>query len=200
MRRRRHHHDGGFHEIFPALVLIRFVILALTLVFMVPITQNKQSNDNRDRGNIRVEMTWEMGTDIDMDLWVQGPNDNPVGFSNQNGQIFNLVRDDIGGTHAKSLHYEVAYGREAPAGEYVVNVAMYANRVQKYPVKVEVVITRMYDSPTGVTNKSIIATKELVFTVEGEEQTVLRFTLNEAGEVVTSKTNTIYKPLFRAPR
>jgi hypothetical protein len=47
-----------------------------------------------------------------VDLWVQAPGDVPVGYSNESGVIFNLVRDDLGkGSDPNSMNYEIAYGR-----------------------------------------------------------------------------------------
>ena len=33
--------------------------------------------------------------DVDIDLWVKAPDDIPVGYSNQGGLFFNLLRDDL---------------------------------------------------------------------------------------------------------
>src|ERR1700732_945496 len=63
-------------------------------------------------GNVIVELRWAPEIDADVDLWVQGPGDVPVGYSNKGGAIFNLVRDDLGhSADPNSMNYEVAYGR-----------------------------------------------------------------------------------------
>ena len=110
-------------EILLSLVLIRFVILALVLIFVMPKQEVKKLVENRDRGLIRIEIIWEQGKDVDVDLWVQAPGDSPVGWSNKNGKIFDLVRDDLGALNNPSgIHYEIAYARNVPSGEHVVNV------------------------------------------------------------------------------
>src|SRR5260221_849484 len=43
-------------------------------------------------GNVIVELRWDRSIDADVDLWVQGPGDVPVGYTNKGGSLFNLLR------------------------------------------------------------------------------------------------------------
>jgi hypothetical protein len=55
--------------------------------------------------------------DADVDLWVEAPGDRPVGYSNKSGQIFSLLRDDLGKSQdITDFNYEIAYSRGMPAG------------------------------------------------------------------------------------
>jgi hypothetical protein len=86
---------------------------------------------------------------------VQAPGDRPVGYSNKSGQIFNLLRDDLGKAHdITDYNYEVAYTR---GGEYVVNLHMYRGRSVSYPVAVKIVASVKGD-PTGAAKQLVAAT------------------------------------------
>lgn len=66
------------------------------------------------------------------------PGDIPVGYANKSGTILNLlVRDDLGKSgDPNSMNYEVSYGCDSLAGEYVVNAMLYCSHDHKYPVSV----------------------------------------------------------------
>src|SRR5713226_1834152 len=59
----------------------------------------EESSGAKQPGNVIIELRWDRTIDADVDLWVQGPGDVPVGYSNKGGAIFNLVRDDLGLRH-----------------------------------------------------------------------------------------------------
>jgi hypothetical protein len=59
--------------------------------------------------------------------------------SNQGGQTFNLLRDDLGGEgDASKENYEITYSRSIPQGEYIVNVHMYRWRKWKFPASTRI--------------------------------------------------------------
>ena len=109
------------------LALLGFVtIVILLLPHINPPTVAEATTD--PPGNVLVEVRWPDEFDSDVDLWVQAPGDLPVGYSNTGGDVFNLLRDDLG--HSKdvtNVNYEVAYSRGTPAGEYTVNLHLYRN-------------------------------------------------------------------------
>ena len=79
----------------------------------------------------------------------------PVGYSNKSGQIFNLLRDDLGRAQDMTdYNYEVAYTRGTPGGEYVVNVHMYRGRSVSYPVAVKIVASVKRDPPARPSSSS----------------------------------------------
>jgi hypothetical protein len=128
-----------------------------------------------------------------VDLWVQAPGDRPVGYSNKSGQIFNLLRDDLGKAHdITDYNYEVAYTRGTPGGEYVVNLHMYRGRSVSYPVAVKIVASVKGD-PTGAAKQLVAATVQL--RKEGQELTALRFRLDRNGGLVAGSVNSLFKPL-----
>lgn len=178
--------DGTVFRDLVMLTLLGFVtMVVLMLPHLAPPTQGE------DRiaapGNLIVEARWPDAVDVDIDLWVKAPGDRPVGFSRSNGLVFDLLRDDIGferdGTH---LNYEFAFSRGAPPGEYIVNIHMYSNRVlaPEVPVKVHVALSTDADSkPLAIVDKA------LTLRHSGHELTVVRFTLDEAGRLISGSVN-----------
>jgi hypothetical protein len=201
MRRWRPIEDHGQNlEILASLMMIRFVILALVLVFLAPREEVKTS-DSRDRGNIRIEVVWENNKDVDVDLWVQSPGDVPVGWNNKNGKVFDLVRDDLGNVNNPSgIHYEVVYGRGMPPGEYVVNLHLYANREPNYPIVPVKAIVSFGKDDSGKGGKQDVYSREVFLTEVGQEITVVRFTIKANSELDSDSITTVYKPLYKARR
>mgnify|MGYP000020591829 FL=1 len=144
-------------------------------------------------GNVVVELRWPDPIDADVDLWVQGPGDVPVGYSNKGGRLFNLLRDDLGHRgDVSGLNYEVAYSRGIVSGEYVVNVHLYRNNGQSLPIPVTVVAS-VKPSVRESARQLLARTVELGR--EGEERTVFRFRLDERGGLVAGSVHDLEVPL-----
>src|SRR5258707_9815802 len=116
-------------------------------------------------GNVIVELRWDPSVDADVDLWVQGPGDVPVGYSKKSGAIFNLVRDDLGHSgDPNSMNYEVSYGRGRWPGEYVVKAMLYRSRDQKYPVDARIVVS--HQNHQGEGSQVLQSNVEITFCVQ----------------------------------
>jgi hypothetical protein len=178
------------------LALAGFVaIVILVLPFINP--EAKQSEDgDRAPGNVVIEIQWPDGLDADVDLWVQAPNDNPVGYSNKGGDFFNLLRDDLGKiSDVTDLNYEIAYSRGIPAGEYAVNIHMYRGGSATYPVPVKV-IASVKSSPEESTRQLLTTT--VMLHKENEEITAFRFKLDAEANLVRGSVHSLQKPLRTA--
>lgn len=178
--------DGTVFRDLVMLTLLGFVtMVVLMLPHLAPPTQGEETIASP--GNLIVEARWPDDVDVDVDLWVKAPNDRPVGFSNSSGVVFDLLRDDLGFERDDTgLNYEFAFSRGAPAGEYVVNIHLYSNRVlaATVPVDVRVRLSREADTkPRSVTSK------RLILNHAGHEVTVVRFTLDESGRLVSGSVN-----------
>jgi len=144
-------------------------------------------------GNVIVELRWPDEIDADVDLWVEAPGDVPVGYSNKGGATFNLLRDDLGKrADATGLNYEVSYSRGIPAGEYTVNVHLYRNASNVFPIEVTVVAS-VKRSPKESARQLLASKVELVR--EGEEVTVYRFRLSEDGSLVPGSVHSLQRNL-----
>jgi hypothetical protein len=176
------------------LMLGGFVLMAvLMMTVMNPPAASSQNEGVPAPGNVIVEAQWGDRVDADVDLWVQAPGDRPVGYSNKSGQIFNLLRDDLGKSHdITDYNYEVAYTRGTPGGEYVINLHMYRGRQVSFPLAVKIVAS-VKDDATGSAKQLVSTMVEL--RKEGQELTALRFRLDAAGRLVAGSVNSLFKPL-----
>ena len=176
------------------LALIGFV--AMVIVILPHISESKQRDDeHRSPGNIVVEIHWPDELPVDVDLWVQGPSDVPVGFFNQNSELFNLLRDDLGTDgDATELNYEVSYSRGIKAGEYIVNVHMYGPvpRGVAVPVTVVVNVKQRFDSLHPIVKT------ELELTRKNQEETATRFRLTAQGALVHGSVDRVRRKLVTA--
>lgn len=171
------------------LYLIAFMYLML-LVVVIP-ALNPPANANPDAtkpaGNIAVTIAWPQG-DTDIDLWVTGPGQNvATGYSNKNGLVFNLLRDDLGTTgDTTPLNFESAFSRGAPDGEYIVNVHAYS-ATSEVTVNVDISL----DGLTLVSENMTLRPKQ--------ERTVVRFSLRD-GHIVPGSLNRVFVELRSAKK
>ena len=155
----------------------------------------EESKGAQPPGNVIVELRWAPEIDADVDLWVQGPGDVPVGYSNKGGAIFNLVRDALGrGGDPNSLNYEVAYGRGRWPGEYVVNAHLYRSADSKFPIPITATVS--VQGADGQVHEIVRSATELSF--QGQEVTVFRFRLDEQSEMAAGSLNRLHKDLRAA--
>lgn len=179
------------------LCLCGFVVcLVLILPHIRPASAARTADSSSTPGNVMIEASWPPETDADVDLWVQGPGDIPVGYSNKSGGLFNLLRDDLGQyADATDLNYEVAYSRGVAGGEYTVNAHLYRDNAAVFPVPVTVVVSTKR-STGGSSRQLLKATVELAR--EGQELTVFRFRLDARGELEPGSVHALQKNLRSA--
>ena len=162
------------------------IMLALViLMFHINPPKSEEADNQRARGNVRVEVQWPNEMNVDVDTWVQAPGDVPVGYSNLNGRVFNLVRDDLG-THADltGMNYEVAFSRGIPAGEWTINIHWYSNSHGAIEVPVKVLITmKKVDDGSSKEAPISIMSKSVRLVSVGQELTVIRFMVDENQDV-----------------
>lgn len=177
------------------LALIGFV--AMVIMLLPHISKPKEESKEHDPpGNVVVEIHWPNELPVDVDLWVQGPDDVPVGFWNQGSQFFNLLRDDLGlEGDASARNYEVSYSRGIRAGEYIVNVHMYGQVPAGVviPVRIIVSVKTTYDSLRQILATSIDLHRR------NQEETAFKFRLTKEGDLVTGSVSTLRHRLITAP-
>lgn len=177
---------------FTMLLTMAFFVM---VVWMLPHLNPPADEDVAEPpppGNVIVFITWPEGTDDDVDLWVTGPGQMvAVGYSNKGGELWNLLRDDLGSeTDATDLNFENAFTRGIIAGTYVFNIHCY--RCPTAPVPVTMKIT-MKENPDA--NPRVLAVAKYILTLTGEEITMLRFDLTSEGTIVPGTTNHWYQRL-----
>jgi hypothetical protein len=179
------------------LALAGFVMLVLLLLPHLNPRATPQDPTPRP-GNVMVELRWPDELNVDVDLWVQAPGDVPVGSSNQGSAIFNLLRDDLGHINdATDLNYEFSYSRGVPAGEYTVNLHLYRNLANVYPIPAVVAVS-VKNSP-NLPAQQILSTK-VNLSHEDEELTAFRFKLDEEGRLLSGSVHNLPRPLRASTR
>ena len=181
-----------------ALLMLGGFILTTVLMMSVvnPPAKSADSEGDKAPGNVVIEAQWPDKLDADVDLWVEAPGDRPVGYSNKSGQIFSLLRDDLGKPlDVTNLNYEVAYTRGTPAGDYVINLHLYRALADFLPIDVQVVAS-VRATAQGET-VPLVSTHAPLYKV-GQELTAIRFRLDSKGQLVPGSVNSIYKPLRSA--
>jgi hypothetical protein len=107
--------------------------------------------------------------------------------------VFNLLRDDLGKrADVTGLNYETSYSRGIPPGEYTVNLHLYRNPSQTFPVQVTVVTSVKRDTQERA--EQLLASRVLLVR-DGEETTVYRFRLSKRGELVAGSVHSLFKEL-----
>jgi hypothetical protein len=186
--------DGG--TVFRDVIMLALAGFVATVILLLPhINPPGEAVDETTQppGNVIVELRWPDEIDADVDLWVEAPGDIPVGYSNKGGTMFNLLRDDLGKrADATGLNYEVSYSRGIVAGEYTINVHLYRNAANVFPVPVTVV-TSVKKSPKESARQLLASKVELVR--EGQELTIYRFRLSEDGSLIPGSVHSLQRHL-----
>ncbi|MEW8627041.1 MAG: hypothetical protein AB2551_14905 [Candidatus Thiodiazotropha sp.] len=129
-------------------LLILLALLMLTLVvLLIPLIKVQQENTQTEiekaAGDIIAEITWASDSPADIDLWANAPDNNEnVGYASPYGEIFNLVRDDLGrDVDFSGLNYEFIFSRGIPDGRYRFSIVYYSdNDTGNTPVDVKISI------------------------------------------------------------
>lgn len=173
--------------------LVGFVFLfVLAFILINPVA--KKSNVEVIAEFI-ITTSWPDGSADDIDTWVKDPAGNVVGFKQKDRGLMNLDRDDLGRSNdtIKTLNGDEIYIRQniehvtirgIIPGEYIVNVHLYrraartdvgkSDYYELIPVRVNVEKLNPY---------GVVYIKEVKLAFKGEEKTVLRFTVNEDGNI-----------------
>ena len=183
--------------------MLSFLILACTAMTLLQPIQKKEEvkkDEAKSAGDMMVEIHWPDKVDIDIDIWAKSPDDErPVGYSNRAGKTLNLLRDDLGKANdSTDRNYEMLYARGLPAGEYIINLHYFFNRVgpQMSEVPVDVVIsTKAGGVDKDTSGMKQIITRKAILRAMGEEITVVRFVLREDGSLDETSVNDFYQEL-----
>lgn len=182
---------------FRDLLMILLLGFVFMIVAMLPhLNPPARDSESEPPGNVIANITWPAG-DTDVDLWVTGPGEvRPVGYSNTNGLLWNLLRDDLGTSpDATPLNYENAFTRGITPGEYTINVHCYRCPKLPVPVDVEVSLKKTANNGGPKTPIRILVTTRIDLKQNGQERTAIRFKLTKDGEIVNGSMNRVFKAL-----
>ena len=180
----------GFEWSYRDLLFTLMTAFMAMSVMALIITTKAQETKSINQGNILIELYWDINVVADVDLWIQAPNETPVGYSRKSGKTFNLLRDDLGkGKDTESRNQEIVVGRGLKEGEYIVNAHQFAS-IDGLSIECKIIVRLNRDDFSN-----IIATENVTLTYNGDEKTVLRFSLDENGNVIPDSFNKVYKNL-----
>jgi hypothetical protein len=188
--------DDAWGTVFRDVVLLALVGFVAMVILLLPhVTEaRKKAEQSPVPGNVIVEAHWPSNMPVDVDLWVMAPNEYPVGFWNQGGPTFNLLRDDLGAEgDATAENYEITYSRGIRAGEYIVNVHMYGplKAGTTVPVRIVVGVKKKFDTELRQILKTVVRLER-----RHQEETAFRFRLTAEGDLVTGSVNTLRRSLI----
>ncbi len=181
--------DVVFRDVI-LLALTGFISMVILLIpFVNPPTEEESSST--PPGNVIIELFWDDKRDVDIDLWVQAPDDIPVGYSNKGGLFFNLLRDDLGIYKDNSpVNYEVSYSRGISDGVYIANVHLYReDKAPFQPIIAELLVSVV--DPDSNKRKQILRTSKKLEEI-GKEITVFQFELDKKGKLNKNSINNKY--------
>lgn len=190
-----HFDDSGSDTVFRDVILLALAGFVAVVLLLLPHINPPEDpgEESFAPGNLIIEMRWPDHQDADVDLWVEGPDGQSVGYSNKGGPVFNLLRDDLGRKDDfTELNYEVSYSRGTPAGAYTINVHLYSNSSREYPIPVKVAVSLKPKTEDPVRR---LLSKELELSRLGEELTVFRFELGENGRLVPGSVHDLPRAL-----
>lgn len=209
VRFRRQGIGAAFIDVIFNLLLGVTLMFFLALILMKPITEDKKIDL---KAEFIITMDWPNTVNSDIDLWTLDPWNNAVGYAVKESGAATLERDDLGvgtdtffndetgKTVAIDENHEVITVRAIVEGEWTVNVFYYQSKNMPNPNgagrgdderRVPEISKTLLNIPTEVTvtlikvnPKYVVVMKKVVLlTYQGEEQTVIRFYVDEDGEI-----------------
>jgi hypothetical protein len=169
--------------LFAALFMLSFILIK---------PQPETSKKNVEvKAEFIVTVTWPEESADDVDSYLEDPYGNLVYYQNKEVGLMHLDRDDLGkkndkvkGPNGEEITFthnrEILTVRGIVPGEYVMNVHMYRkNSASETPVTIQVDKLNPY---------STVVSKKVVLLHGGEEKTVVRFTVNKDGKIISTST------------
>ncbi len=169
-------------------ILIGFAFLFIIAFILInPITEEASVEA---KAEFMVIMEWEDKSHYDVDLWMQDAMGTIVGFPNKEAGWLHLDRDDLGRSNdtivlangerrTLYLNREIMTVRGNSSGEHIVNVHLYSTKNRNDgPIDVNVQVLKI--NPYSEVHNDVITLKN-----NRDERTVIRFVVDEKGEVVS---------------
>jgi len=169
------------------------VTLILTAVIVIVLTQvNPKAKPSEDStkppGDIMVCISWQGANDVD--LWGIAPGQKiATGYANKNGEVLDLVRDDLGKDALSRPRMECQFARGLPDGRWAFNVHGYSITDREVLVHAEIRLG-------GEFGFSLLLDRDLTIK-QAQERTIAQFRLQD-GKFVPGSMNEVYIPLRSA--
>ena len=186
--------DARFKSSLGFIDLLFNILLGFAFLFIIAFLLIKPEAKKKDfdrRAEFVVILEWDHDAPDDLDLYVKDPTDLAVSFRLPIANFMHLDKDDLGirndtiinadgTTSSVQINREVVTIRGIIAGEYLINTHYYSTRIyngspRNLTVKIEL---------HRVTPYQILWAGEKKFTHRGQEETFLRFVLDEDGNII----------------
>ncbi len=174
--------DGSVSYV-PAFELL-LCLVAILLILVLTESPTKATPTVDTLGVYAVTMSWDRGSNDDVDLYVKDPDGNVVYFASEDVGLMHLETDDLGtkasGTYGNIrtvAHTERVIIRGAIPGEYVVNAMEYTKNDKGTLDHVTLTLWRLRGNDLEVTSKEVTLARN------GQIEFGFRFTLDAKGNV-----------------
>lgn len=178
--------------LFNALLTFTFLFL-VALLLMNPTAKSGIINP---KAEFMLTVSWPDHSTDDIDTWVEGPKGQMIWFKRPQEGLMHLDRDDRGAVNdmqlidgkeiINPLNQEIVTIRGRPPGEFTVNIHYYRSQT------LEAVPVTVYLAEVNPTLK-VLHYATTTLQREGEERTVIRFSITPNGQV--TDINTLQKSL-----
>jgi len=176
-------------------ILLGFAFLFIVAFLLIKPEAKKE--DFERRAEFVVVMEWDNDASGDVDLYVEDPTGRQVSFRYHNHNFMHLDKDDLGAmndtvVNADGSKTTIAINREVVTirgiikGEYTVNGHYYSVRSPKINKEKPVITVRV--ELHKVNPYTIAWVGEKTFTHRGQEETFLRFRLDQEGKLLSPFT------------
>jgi hypothetical protein len=169
-------------------ILIGFAFMFIIAFLLINPVQ--KDADIEAKAEFMIIMSWDDQSAYDIDLWMQDPVGNIVGFPNLHAGLLHLDKDDLGKSNDSVtmrdgtvkqiyLNREVMTIRGIVPGEYIVNNHLYSIKSangEGAPMEVTTKIIKL--NPYREVHTGIV-----ILPRRGSEETVIRFTIDREGHV-----------------
>ena len=166
---------------------------AMFLLTLAMISTNKQQQDSIKKDVeyvLRIE--WQGNSDHDIDMWVQDPTGDMIGFRDKQRNHMFIERDntgtDVNLKDPAHINEEIVSVLKALPGWYTINLQFFQKR--NYPELPNVRWSIIKMKPTIQT----FASGTMVMTQQGQEKTIFRMRIDKDGNI--EKVDTSVQNLF----
>ena len=94
----RRQREEAMGVVFRDLLLLLALLMLTLVVLIIPLIRIPKESRQVEKaaGDMLAEIVWNPESRADIDIWVQAPNGEKVGYLLPDGTVFSLVRDDMG--------------------------------------------------------------------------------------------------------
>lgn len=180
--------DPFYDMLFNMLIAFVFCFVIAMLAFN---PKARKAGDIPAKAEYIITVSWPDHNPNDIDTWIRDPAGDLLWFRQRDAGLMHLDRDDRGAKNntvvvngreiVNPIRQEIATLRGLVPGEYIVN-AHYYDTKDREPVDVSVAVVRI--NPQA----EIIYNGEVRIPAKGDERTLVRFTLDEAGNPLDINT------------